>query len=118
MRGKNVRLPDGRIMDLIESRDEGAIGALDTAYGGLITTICRDILRDRLSMITVVGENASDDDNMTVRLLLAAAEEGVSISTINQGAGRLNLILGVNECDYERTIRALYREIRKSGKPR
>ncbi len=75
-------------------------------------------VRDRLSMITVVGENASDDDNMTVRLLLAAAEEGVSISTINQGAGRLNLILGVNECDYERTIRALYREIKKSGKSR
>ena len=73
-------------------------------------------VRDHLSMITVVGENASDADNMTVRLLLAAAEEGVSISTINQGAGRLNLILGVNECDYERTIRALYREIQKSGK--
>ena len=42
------------------------------------------------------------------------ANEGISISTINQGAGRLNLIIGVNEADYERAMRALYRAIVKN----
>ena len=68
-------------------------------------------VHENLSMITVVGENGSGADDLTVKLLLAVANEGISISTINQGAGRLNLIIGVNEADYERAMRALYRAI-------
>ena len=73
-----------------------------------------DILNvtEGLSMITVVGENVPESENMTVKLLAAVGAQGITISTINQGAGRLNLILGVHDDDYEKAIKAIYQTIR------
>lgn len=68
-------------------------------------------LIDDLSMITVVGEGNKDVHSSTVRILKAVAAAGVQISTINQGAGNLNLIIGVPNEDYRRTIMAIYHEI-------
>ena len=83
--------------------------------------IVRDITRelnpdtltvtDHLSMITVVGEDASDSANVNARLIGAVEAAGIHISTINQGAGRLNLIIGVKEADYARAITALHSAI-------
>ncbi len=72
-------------------------------------------VHENLSMITVVGENVAGADDLTVCLLLAVANEGINISTINQGAGRLNLIIGVHESDYERAIKALYLAIKRTA---
>lgn len=69
-------------------------------------------VKENLSMLTVVGENAPMAGNVTVDILSAVAASGVHISTINQGAGNLNLILGVAEADYETAIRAIYRAIK------
>lgn len=72
-------------------------------------TLC---VKDHLSMITVVGEYAPSQANVTVNILAAVAAAGIPISTINQGAGNLNLILGVAESDYEASVRAIYRTIK------
>ena len=90
---------------------------LESKKDDIIRDIARelspDTLRiiDRLSMITVVGENAGDSNEVSARLISAVQSAGVSISTINQGAGRLNLIIGVKEADYVRAIRALHASI-------
>lgn len=80
--------------------------------------IIRDITReldpdtltvtDHLSMITVVGEDSPDSADVNARLIGAVQAAGIRISTINQGAGRLNLIIGVRETDYARAITALH----------
>ena len=57
-------------------------------------------LRENQSLIAVTGEKATDS-------------EGIEISTINQGAGKLNLLIGVPEERYEDAIRAIY-EFRQS----
>ena len=69
------------------------------------------MVKENLSMITVVGESVENTDGVTVRILSAVADKGIEISTINQGAGMLNLILGVEEKYHEETIRAIYEAI-------
>lgn len=68
-------------------------------------------VKDNLSMIAVVGEAESGYRNATVRILKAVTDAGIEISTINQGAGCLNLIIGVAEDRYKDAIRAIYNEL-------
>ena len=65
-------------------------------------------VEDKLSMITIVGESAGPSPGLIGRILTAVAAAGVNLSTVNQGAGALNLIIGVGEDDYEKTIKAIY----------
>ena len=59
-------------------------------------------------MIAVIGEKGTDSSDANVRVLNALSLAGVPISTINQGAGKLNLLVGVPEERYEEAIRAIY----------
>lgn len=68
-------------------------------------------LTENLSMIAVIGEKGTDNSDANVRVLQALASEGIPISTINQGAGKLNLLIGVPEERYEDAIRAVYSTI-------
>lgn len=72
-----------------------------------------DVLRveEDLAMIAVVGERVKNDRCVTIRILDAIAKMGIEASTINQGSGGLNLIVGVAEKDYENAVRAIYGEI-------
>lgn len=60
-------------------------------------------------MIAVVGEKSTESSDANIRVLQALAEEKIEISTINQGAGKLNILVGVPEDRYEDAIRAIYR---------
>ena len=68
-------------------------------------------LTERLSMIAVIGEKGTDACDANVRVLQALSNVGMPISTINQGAGKLNLLIGVPEERYEEAIRAIYATI-------
>lgn len=70
-------------------------------------------LRDHLSLIAVTGEKATESSDANVRVLEKLTEKGIEISTINQGAGKLNLLIGVPDERYEDAIRAIY-EFRQS----
>ncbi len=74
-------------------------------------------VRDNLSLIAVTGEKATESSDANVRVLAKLTEEGIEIITINQGAGKLNLLIGVPEDRYEDAIRAIY-EIRQSISPK
>ena len=65
-------------------------------------------LRDNLSLIAVTGEKATESSDANVRVLEKLTSEGIEISTINQGAGKLNLLIGVPEERYEDAIKAIY----------
>jgi aspartate kinase len=70
-------------------------------------------LRDNLSLIAVTGEKATESSDANVRVLQKLTEHGIEISTINQGAGKLNLLIGVPQERYEDAIRTIY-EFRQS----
>ena len=68
-------------------------------------------LTENLSMIAVIGEKGTDSSDANIRVLKSLTEAGISICTINQGAGKLNLLVGVPEEHYEEAIRAIYQTI-------
>jgi len=65
-------------------------------------------IKDRLAMIAVVGEKATESSNANIQVLQALCKENIEISTINQGAGKLNLLIGVPEESYEKAIETIY----------
>lgn len=65
-------------------------------------------LTENLSMIAVVGERSTDSCDANVRVLQSLADAGIEISTVNQGAGKLNLLIAVPEEKYEQAIRVIY----------
>ncbi len=69
------------------------------------------LVRENLAMIAVVGEADADYQGSTVCILGAVSAAGIDLNTINQGAGSLNLIIGVEEKDYEKAIEAIYNSI-------
>ena len=67
-------------------------------------------VNDGLAMIAVVGQGMAYSREAAARLFTALANAGVYIRLIDMGSGGLNIIIGVDEVDYERAIRAIYAE--------
>ena len=44
------------------------------------------------------------------RLFLAMAKARVNVRMIDQGSSELSIIVGVDDADFEKTIRAIYQE--------
>ena len=62
-------------------------------------------------MIAVTGEKDTRSSDANMKVLRSLSEENIEISTINQGAGKLNLLIGVPEEFYEKAIRNIYRTL-------
>ena len=71
-------------------------------------------LKENLSMIAIIGEKGTEASDANVRVLEAVMHAGIQISTIDQGAGKLNLLIGVPDEKYEDAIRAIYETIDES----
>ena len=67
--------------------------------------------RENLSMIAVIGEKGTESSDANVQVLQVLTRSGIPISTINQGAGKLNLLIGVPEEKYREAIQAIYSSI-------
>ncbi len=61
-----------------------------------------------LALIAIVGRGMKRESGTAGRAFSALADAGVNIRMIDQGSSELNIIVGVEDADYERTIRALY----------
>lgn len=68
-------------------------------------------VKENLSMIAVIGEKDTESCDANIRVLQALADADIEISTINQGAGKLNLLVGVPEDKYSDAVRAIYSTI-------
>ena len=66
-------------------------------------------------MLAVIGEQGAESSDANVRVLAALAKEGIPISTMNQGAGKLNLLVGVPGEKYGEAVRAVYEAIENLG---
>lgn len=67
-------------------------------------------IEDELSLIAVVGRAMAGMPGTAARIFGALAKEKINIRMIDQGSSELNIIIGVNESDFERAIRAIYTE--------
>ena len=73
-------------------------------------TLAPDYLgcKEQMSMIAVVGEKDTETSDANISVLSALAKAGIEVGTINQGAGKLNLLIGVPDDKYEDAIRVIY----------
>ena len=61
-----------------------------------------------LALIATVGEGMSHRIGIAARLFSALANASVNVRVIDQGASEINIIVGVEEGDYKRAVRAIY----------
>ena len=70
---------------------------------GLHRTVDPDFLE-----IAVVGRGMKSTEGTAGKLFAALAKEDINIRMIDQGSSELNIIIGVNEKDFEKAIKAIY----------
>ena len=61
-----------------------------------------------ISLVTVVGRGMINHVGISAKIFTALAKEDVNILMIIQGSSELNIIIGVAEEDYEKSIKAIY----------
>ena len=67
-------------------------------------------IEDGLALLAVVGRGMVKSKGTAARVLSAVSAAGVNVRMLDQGSSELNIILGVDESDYENAIRAIYKE--------
>ena len=88
--------------------------------GGLLEEVCDEIkeavrpdsLRviNDIALIAVVGHGMTRSVGVSARVFEAIARAGVNVRMIDQGSSELNIIVGVDNENYERTLKAVYEE--------
>ena len=63
---------------------------------------------DELALISVVGHNMSRRPGTSGRLFHTLGEKGINIRLITQSSQEINIIFGVNNSDFEKTIETVY----------
>jgi aspartate kinase len=69
-----------------------------------------------LALIATVGEGMSHQVGIAAKLFTALAEADVNVRVIDQGASEINIIVGVEDRDYERAVRAIYHAFETNGR--
>lgn len=80
----------------------------------IIRRICELVTPDQvtvhenLALIATVGRGMVRAFGTAARLFTAISSQGISIRIIDQGSSELSIIVGVDESDFESTVRAIY----------
>jgi aspartate kinase len=67
-------------------------------------------IETNLGLIAVVGRGMIRTPGTAYRIFKAIAAENINVRMIDQGSSELNIIIGVDEQDFNRTIELIYQE--------
>ena len=70
-------------------------------------------VEDNLALIAVVGRGMVKARGTAARVFAAVSDAGVNIKMIDQGSSELNIIIGIEEHDFNTAIEAIYNEFVK-----
>ena len=93
--------------------------ALKNKRNAVMADICSAVdpesvfIEDGLALLAVVGRGMRNAKGTAAKVFKAIAEANISIRTIDQGSSELNIIVGINENDLEKAVRAIYHEFVK-----
>jgi len=65
-------------------------------------------IEDGLALVAVVGRAMVKNPGTAAKIFNSVAKAGINIRMIDQGSSEFNVILGVNESDFENTLTAIY----------
>ncbi|MDE6001049.1 MAG: aspartate kinase [Clostridia bacterium] len=85
---------------------------LERILEGIKNAVEPDIIRviENIALIATVGHGMSSSVGTSARLFNAIASADINIKMIDQGSSELNIVVGVKNDDYEKCIKAIYRE--------
>ncbi|MBE6616346.1 MAG: aspartate kinase [Ruminococcaceae bacterium] len=92
---------------------------INTCRDRLKNRICASVepdsisIEDGLALIAVVGRSMVKAKGTAVRVFKAVADSEINIRMIDQGSSELNIIIGVDEKDFEKATNAIYHEFVK-----
>ncbi|MPN22695.1 Aspartokinase 3 [bioreactor metagenome] len=93
--------------------------AIEDKKQQLMRDICEIVNPDHitietgLALVAVVGRGMVRTKGTASRIFTAVYKNNVNIKMIDQGSSELNIILGVNEDDFETAMRSIYEEFAK-----
>ncbi len=67
-------------------------------------------IHDDMGLIATVGRGMVHSPGTAARLFTALSREHVNVRMIDQGSSELSILVGVDCCDFEASIRAIYNE--------
>ena len=70
-------------------------------------------IMENLCLIAVVGRGMVSTEGVAARIFTALANAHINIRMIDQGSSELNIIVAVEEHDYQKTLEAIYHEFVK-----
>ena len=70
-------------------------------------------IEDGHALIAIVGRGMIRSKGTAARVFTALSNAGVNVRIVDQGSSELNIIIGVDEADYENALRAIYSEFVK-----
>ena len=87
----------------------------DEITAGIFKLVNADsvVIEDGLALIAVVGRGMVKAKGTAARVFSSIYNAGINIKMIDQGSSELNIIIGVDECDYQATLNAIYNEFDK-----
>ncbi len=65
-------------------------------------------IHDGLALIATVGRGMVHSLGTAAKLFSAMSENNINVKMIDQGSSEINIIVGVDENDFERTMKAIY----------
>jgi aspartate kinase len=89
----------------MEGKEDGIVAKIRDSVSP--DTVC--ILKG-LAVVAVVGHGMAHRVGTASRIFSALAKDNINIRMIDQGSSELNIMVGVDEADCERAIRAIYKE--------
>lgn len=112
---KNVsfeHLPSGIDTMSIIVKNSELTGKLDYILNGIQQEANPDSIsvEDGIALIAVVGRAMVKSKGIAAKVFKAVAEADINVKMIDQGSDELNIIIGIDEEDFERAIRAIYTE--------
>ena len=91
---------------------EALAGCRDAVINRIIELAEPDTItiNDNLAVIATVGRGMVHNCGTAARLFGAMSRAGINVRMIDQGSSELSIIVGVDDTDFEPTIRAVYHE--------
>ena len=67
-------------------------------------------IHDNMSIIATVGRGMVNNCGTAARLFSAMSRAGINVRMIDQGSSELSIIVGVDDADFDKAIKAIYNE--------
>lgn len=99
-------------LSVIVSSENLKNGVLDDIVSEIRESVAPDYIHviENIALIATVGHGMARRAGTACKIFESLASAGVNIKMIDQGSSEQNIIIGVSNADYEKCIRAIYRE--------